>query len=412
MHSQIQPVTSQGRIQLLDLLRGFALFGILMVNMPLFNNPHTIMFGNYSIWTDETSQQALWFIRFLFEGKFYILFSLLFGMGFQLFLQKADENGLLLKTYRRRLLILLLIGALHVVLLWVGDILVWYALFGLLMTVFRKKSNRTLLKWSIGFLSIPIVLTFLMLLMGFISGNIPEAAEQMAESFKQQHQFRQQISAQAYETYATGTFTQIVAFRLLEYSQLLPGLFFFYPNTIAMFLLGMVFIRKGYIIQPEAHATFYRRMLAIGLPIGLLGSFAMAQIIKGTDPTQLSWLALLQMAGHSIGGVFLGLSYMCLIAFWMQKQILQALKHAIGCAGRMALSNYLMQSVIVTTLAFSYGFGLYGKISPLHGIFLTVLIYVFQLFFSVIWLSKFKYGPMEWLWRSLTYGRKFALKKE
>lgn len=412
MLNQIQPVTSSGRIQLLDLLRGFALFGILMVNMPLFNNPHTIIFGNYSIWTDETSQQALWFIRFLFEGKFYILFSLLFGMGFQLFLQKADENGLVLKTFRRRLLLLLLFGAFHVVLLWVGDILVWYALFGLLMTVFRKKSNRSLIKWSVGFLLLPIVLTFLMLLMGFISSNIPEAAEQMTESFRQQHLFRQQISAQAYETYATGTFSQIVAFRLLEYYQLLPGLLFFYPNTIAMFLLGMVFIRKGYISNPTAHTAFYRRLLAVGLPIGLLGSFAMAQIVKGTDPTQMSWLALLQMSGHSIGGVFLGLSYLTLIAFWIQKPILQALKHSISCAGRMALTNYLMQSVIVTTLAFSYGFGLYGKISPLQGIFLTILIYVSQLIFSVLWLSKFKYGPMEWVWRSLAYGKMFVLKKE
>jgi uncharacterized protein len=407
-----KPVDTQERIALLDLLRGFALFGILMVNMQLFNNPATIMFGDYTIWTDPLSKSATWFIRFFFEGKFYILFSLLFGMGFQLFMQKIDESKSVLSLFRRRLLYLLLFGILHVVFLWYGDILVWYALFGFVMTWLRKKSNRSLIKWAIGFMLVPVVLTAIMLGFMEFALSIPEAADEIQQSAMERHNYMQELTEAAYATYPTGSFAEIVKQRLTEYLLLLPGVFFFYPNSLAMFLIGMVFMRKGYLTNPAEHKPFFKRLLFISLPIGLAGAFVVAQFASQVSQINMSWLMLLVTAGHILGGFFMAMTYVSLMVFCSQRGMFNKLRSLVAKLGRMALTNYLMHSLIASILFFSYGFGLYGKVNPFQGILITIAIYVFQLFFSHYWLKKYRFGPMEWLWRSMTYGRSMPMKRE
>ncbi|MDP3463086.1 MAG: DUF418 domain-containing protein [Bacteroidales bacterium] len=406
-----QPVSSSQRIELLDLLRGFALFGILMVNMSIFCNPHTIMFGNFSIWQDPESKAATWFIRFFFEGKFYVLFSLLFGMGFQLFLQKIDESREVLPLYRRRLMILLLFGALHVVFLWFGDILVWYALFGFVMTWFRKKSNRTLLTWSLVFMFIPVVAMSILMLLMEMARNIPEAAENMATSMAAQQQAMKDLTSQAYTVYANGSFAEQIRFRLTEYANLLGGIIFFYPNTLAMFLLGMIFMRKGMLTQPALHKSFFKKLLTYTLPVGLAGAYILASYSPQISQSDPGWLNVLVMFSHTQGGTALALSYLALIVMCSQANRFGWLRQKLASTGRMALTNYLMQSIIVTTLCFSYGLGLYGKVSPLQGIFISLTIYIIQLFLSDLWLKRFRYGPMEWLWRSLTYGKRLGFRK-
>jgi uncharacterized protein len=410
MTMSFQPVQQQERIELLDLLRGFALFGILMVNMQLFNNPHTIMFGDFSIWKDPLSLSSNWFIRFFFEGKFYILFSLLFGMGFQLYLQKADENKSILPLFRKRLMYLLLFGLLHVVFVWFGDILVWYALFGFVMTWLRKKSNRSLIKWSIGLLLIPIVLTTAMLGFMQLSMSIPEAAAEMEASFAENVSRMQSLTAEAYALYPTGSFVELIRFRLIEWMQLLPGLFFFYPNTLAMFLIGMVFIRMGYLSKPGEHRSFFRRLLSFSLPLGLAAAWTMATYSPEVSQASPSWLMLLVAASHTVGGIFMAMTYISLIVLVTQTALFSRITSLVANLGRMALTIYLMQSLIATTLFYSFGFGLYGKVSPFQGILITLAIYTFQLLFSYYWLKKFRFGPMEWLWRSMTYGRAMPMK--
>ncbi len=405
------PVTGQERIQLLDLLRGFALFGILMVNMPLFNNPFAIIFGGYSIWDDPTSKAATWFIRFFFEGKFYILFSLLFGMGFQLFMQKIDENKSVLPVFRKRLMFLLLFGILHVVLLWPGDILIWYALFGFVLTWMRKKSNRSLIKWAIGFMLVPIVLTTAMMGMMQWAMSIPEAVEGMEHGMMERHEFMLMMTEKAYAIYPNGSFAELVSMRLAEYKLLLPGLLFFYPNALAMFLIGVVFMRNGYLARPAEHKAFFKRLFAISLPLGLSGAFVVAHFSPQVSQLDPGWSSVIVVIGHAVGGFFLAMTYLSLIVFCSQRGMFTKLRQLVADMGRMALTNYLVQSLIATTLYFSYGFGLYGKISPLHGIFIVVAIYLVQMVYSHYWLKAYKYGPMEWLWRSLTYGRMMPMKK-
>lgn len=407
----LQPVTASNRIQLLDQLRGFALFGILMVNMAIFANPHTIMFGNFSIWQDPESKTATWLIRFFFEGKFYVLFSLMFGMGFQLFLQKLDESREVLPVYRRRLLILLLFGALHVVLLWFGDILVWYALFGFVMTWFRKKSNRTLLRWSLFFMFIPVVATSVLMLLMMMVQGIPEAAEGMTESMAAQQQAMAELTKRGYDVYANGSFSEQVSFRLTEYSNLLGGIIFFYPNTLAMFLLGMIFMRKGFITEPLQHKGFFKKLLIYALPLGLICAYLLATYSPQVTQNEPTWLNVLVLFSHTQGGTALGLSYLALMVMCSNSGRFVWFRKRLASTGRMALTNYLMHSLIATTLFFSYGFGLYGKTSPLQGILITIAIFTLQLFYSDLWLKHFRYGPMEWLWRILTYGRIVGFRK-
>lgn len=408
----IKPVSSQERIMLLDTLRGFALFGILIVNMPLFINPHTIMMGDYSIWTDALSKSSTWFIRFFFEGKFYVLFSLLFGMGFHLFMQKIDENRNVLNLFRIRLMYLLLFGILHVVLLWYGDILVWYALSGFVITWLRKKSNRSLIKWAIGFLLIPVLVTTAFTASMFMAMSIPEAAEGMQEGLEQSRMHMQTMTDKAYALYPAGSFAEIVNFRLKEYAQLMWGLLFFYPNILAWFLIGMLFMRKGYLSNPEAHKPFFRRLLMVSLPIGLAASWAYAHYSPQVDQFDISWLNLSSLTLSVAGGFFMAMTYLSLIVLLSQKGLLTRIRRLMAAVGRMALTNYLMQSVIAGFLFFSYGFGLYGKVSPFQGILITIAIYVVQVVWSYYWLKAYSYGPMEWLWRSLTYRKLMPMKRQ
>lgn len=410
--STIKPVSSQERIMLLDTLRGFALFGILMVNMPLFNNPHTIMMGDYSIWTDALSKSSTWFIRFFFEGKFYVLFSLLFGMGFHLFMQKINENRKVLTVFRIRLMYLLLFGILHVVLLWYGDILVWYALFGFIITWLQKKSNRSLIKWAIGFMLIPILVTAAFTASMFMAMRIPEAAEGMLEGFEQSRAHMQAMTDKAYALYPTGSFVEIINFRLREYSQLLWGVLFFYPNVLSWFLIGMLLMRKGYLRNPEAHKPFFKRLLMISLPIGLSASWVYAHFSPQVDQFDVSWINLFSLTASIVGGFFMAMTYLSLIVMLSQIGLFTRIRRLMAAVGRMALTNYLMQSVVAGFLFFSYGFGLYGKVSPFQGILITIAIYLVQVMWSYYWLKAYRYGPMEWLWRSLTYRKLMPMKRQ
>ncbi len=197
-----------------------------MVNMQFFNVPFTITMGEGRLWTDPVNSGAWWFIDFFFHGKFYVLFSLLFGMGFYLFLRKADEAGRAIVTiFRRRLLVLLMFGVLHVLLLWYGDILVIYALFGFVLVWFRRKSNRTVLVWAGVFMLLPVFFTSLIAVLINLALSVPEAAAEMQAGFDGQKAHLNELTRQAILTYSQGSFPEIISMRLTEYSFILGGIF-------------------------------------------------------------------------------------------------------------------------------------------------------------------------------------------
>ncbi|MCS6962969.1 hypothetical protein [Thermoflexus sp.] len=184
--SSITPVQQAERIQIVDILRGFALFGILFVNMPAFSQPFQALLFPMSpaaLWYDHA---ARWLIHFLGEGKFYTLFSLLFGLGFTLQMERIESRGgRFVLFYLRRLLVLLGIGIVHAFLIWAGDILILYALLGLLLLLFRKAQPRTLLVWIILLIALPLLLNAAVTGLVAWGRTVPESAAQIEQAFAQ-----------------------------------------------------------------------------------------------------------------------------------------------------------------------------------------------------------------------------------
>ncbi len=408
----IAPVAKSQRVLALDVLRGFALLGILMVNMPLFHSPFTVMIGDLVPWSGWQNTLALDLVNFFFHGKFYVLFSLLFGVGFYFFLHKVEEAGkTLLTTFRRRMFILLIIGILHVVLLWYGDILIIYALLGFVLTWFRRKSDRAILVWAVVFLLFPVFFNVVLLGLVGLAKSFPESAQMIESSFQEQSQLFASLTARSYAVYGHGSFSEIIAVRLSEYSYALGGVFTMYPFVMAMFLIGYLAGRRRLLLDVEKHLGFFRNLLWFSLPFAIIGNTLLMISFRAANHAEPSIDLLLMTLGFAMGGPGLTFVYISLIVLALQKGCLSWLAQKISFAGRMALTNYLTQSIICTTLFYSYGFGLYGKVSFVQGVLLTLVIYVVQLIWSNYWLKYFRFGPFEWVWRSLTYRRFQPMKK-
>ena len=408
----LNPVLGDNRIVILDVLRGIALLGILMVNMPVFNTPFVLVIGEGRLWTDPLNKTAFWVMDFLFHGKFYVLFSFLFGMGFYFFLRKVDEAGKTVIThFRRRLFILLVIGILHVALLWYGDILVVYALFGFVLTWFRNKSDRTVFVWAIVFFLIPVVFTILMVSMVNLAMSNPDAASQVEQTFSGQQAHFDQLTERAMVVYSTGSFGEIMSMRLTEYSYIWGGIFSFFPFVLAMFLTGMLFGRRGYLADIKAHEGFFRKLLWISLPLALIFNYLLATNAAVAQHAFPSTELILMIIGFAIGGPSMMFVYLSLVVFCLNRGHFRWLSSRLATTGRMALTNYLAQSIICTTIYYGYGLGLYGKVSVFNGMLLTLAIFVIQVIWSQYWLKYFRFGPFEWAWRSLTYLRMQPFKR-
>ncbi|MFO7924138.1 MAG: DUF418 domain-containing protein [Bacteroidales bacterium] len=412
MSTITSPVTSTERIVLLDVLRGLAIFGILMVNMQIFYRPVSLMLAGYPGFISIADTIAEILIKFFFEGKFYVIFSMLFGYGFWLFINKPGHEGKsIIPVFRRRAFFLLIFGILHVVLLWAGDILVFYALFGFLLIAFRRKSGRSLIKWAIWLILIPIIISSLGVLMTVLASMDPEAKTAVDASLQERATFMESMIVKASAVYSTGSFTEIVSIRLREYQLLLPGILFFYPMVFAMFLTGVWAAKKEIIRNYQDHLPFFRKTFRIALITGLIANTIYTYSYFQTSAAMADIYSVLYSAGHIIGGISFGIAYISGIVLLVNRGKLKGFGSLMSPVGRMALTNYLMHSIICTTLFLSYGFGLFSQITAWQGVLLTIVIFGIQIYYSKVWLKYFDYGPFEWLWRSLTYGRLMKFRK-
>ncbi len=403
MNQQIGPVTADKRIATLDMLRGFALFGILMVNMMWYNNPIASLISANSLWTDSVSIITRFSIGFLFEGKFYVLFSMLFGYGFWLFLNKKKNDGKSVTgVFAMRLFVLLLIGVAHVVLLWAGDILIFYAVLGFVLLLFRNvKKDRTLMIWAAIFISWPV------LLMGFFTllFQIPEVQAVMDQAMADQDAYFLSLIDKALVVYRQGSISEMIRMRLLEYSLSLSGFFFFHVNILAMFLIGVYAARKKYMTRTAELLPFFKKLCLYGFLIGIPANLFTAYAALHYDIYSPSTISFYNMLVNSFGSPALTIGYVSGLVILVEKGVLSGFFHRLSFVGRMALTNYLLHSIIASFLFFSYGLGLFGKVSPLQSVLLAFIIFGLQIPFSIFWMKKFRFGPFEWLWRSLTYMR-------
>ena len=399
-----RPTAPGERHLFFDLLRGAALLGIALVNVQLMSVPYEIAHGELRLWTDPLNTSVQGVVRFLFESTAFALFSLLFGAGFQRLMQRrAEHPGAGLGTYGRRIAALAVLGIAHVVLLWFGDVLLLYAGGGVVLLAFRKCRERTLWAWAGGCLVLPLVA-----LSGFAAlwqGAMAADAQGSAEAWIEAYNAAAWESGQAYiEAYRHGTFGEIVSARLSEYGFALWTLPFFGPQIFAAMLIGVALERRGVLAEPERHGRFFKRMFWMALPVAVVGKGIYAATLNdiGVIPDAGAFASI---AGAVWGGMAMALVYVGAMRVVRVRGWAPRLVGHVAAAGRMALTHYLAQSLIATTLFFSYGLGWYGRINTWQAVALMIAVYGLQIGVSTWWFRRFTYGPLEALVRRFSYGR-------
>ncbi len=399
----VGPVKAPERLYYIDALRGFAIFGILVVNMLAFSGASR---GAYNLgWDDPLDRYFILASEFFIRAKFYSIFSFLFGWGIALQMSRAQERKApYVRITLRRLFVLLVIGVIHANLIWAGDILTTYALFGFILLLFHRRSGRVLLLTAMLLLLLSVLLVW--------PGGMMDTFRQWYGdlfSFLPEQPFDLSIVG-------SGTYKQITQLRINQFLGGLSNSLFFFGNVFAMMLLGFYAGKRRFFRDLDQHLGTMRRILVVGLVAGIIlnGLFVLASWwLAHSWPTwpPASYGRVIRIAARTFGAPAMSLFYISLFAILYRREGWPRRLAPLAAAGRMALSNYLMQSVVVTLIFYSYGLKLYGRISPLFGLVLTVLIFLGQIHFSKWWLERYRFGPAEWLWRSLTYGRWQALRR-
>ena len=391
-----EPVAPAARIVEVDMVRGFALFGVLLVNM--------YGFGADSIaWNSPTDKLAFAITRVFFESKSWTLFSLLFGFSFAVQLQRAQvRNSSILPTYLRRLVVLFAFGAAHA-LLFDGDILMLYAELGLGLLLVRRLPTRVLLLLAIG-----LMLVFPLIRL-VSAGDLPTGSDEVRSVGEARAQLEQ---AQSTHVYATGSLAEVAA----DNASAIPanpledvktpesGLAVF-----AMFLIGFSVGRSGVLRDIPGHISSIARLRAWGLGFGL-AAMAAERVLAATAGyavfrSQRAGPGV-QFAGDLLfayGIAALALGYAATIILAAQTPRGRTILAPLAGVGRLALTVYLTQTLMFSTLFYGYGFGQVFRLGPTAVTAWAVLIFAVQVVVCQWWVRRFRFGPMEWLWRSLTY---------
>ena len=400
----VTPVSPAERIEVLDVLRGFALFGILASNLRGFVAPAPVYFNPRLMWTATADRLVQAVLDTLVSGKFITLFAFLFGLGFAVQLGRAEARGSrFVAFYSRRLLVLFMFGVAHALLLWWGDILLFYALTGFLLFFFRKRASNAVLTWAIVLYLVPLLFAGVAVLAQALGAHVPMPPQPT-----------QQGIAETVRIYSRGTWMAMFHKRLGELTPQFISIPFFLPRVLGLFLLGLHAWRSGLLQDAGAHLPLFRRLLGWSLAVGLAGNAIPVIIdqVVNLDPSRPTPLGLLVWTIQSIGVPALSLFFASAVILLYYNERWRARVVPFAAVGRTALTNYLLQTVICTTLSYSYGFGLYGKVGPTLALIPTFIIYGLQIPLSQWWLDRYRFGPVEWLWRSLAYGRRPPMLRE
>ena len=350
-----------------------------------------------------------YFDAIFITGKFYTFFSFLFGVSFALqLLQKKESDKAFIPRFMWRLVILFIIGFVHHI-HWKGDILGIYAILGFFMLLFRNASNKVLLIAILFFtLNVP---SFIREVIAY--NQAPEKPktekEQKAENEKSERE-----NAKSYYTLKKGSYTEIVVqnFKDLKFKadfQWNSGRIFV---TFGFFLLGLLVGKRKIFEHLNENKKLIKKMMwwSIGVNIFIIAFFLTIDIAQLWDKMP-KWFGMVGNFLFSLHSLLMTIFYITGLSLWLSKTYMEKVLINFSAIGKMALSNYLLQSVIGVMLFYSVGFGLAGDISPAWCYVIGIGIFIFQIIFSKWWLSKFIYGPMEWLWRSATYLKWQAIKK-
>jgi uncharacterized protein len=405
----LEPTAGREREPILDLLRGFALLGILLINVELMRGP-----GLYRLFLGEAAEPGTTLDRvvifasgWLAGGKFVSSFALLFGVGAAFLVARAERLGhppgaLLARRYA----LLAVFGLAHMVLLFPGDILFVYAVAGFLLLPFVARPPRLAARWAAGILAALGGASALFGVVTLMTGSEPEAQGAAMGSGL----FGDRRDA-ALAAYTDGTWSDVFAAQAFEALVVQAGQLMFVPWVLAMFLVGWAIARAGVVTDLAGHRARLRRATVIGLGLGLpLNLPAGLAGPAGTDATTGSELQV-AVAGsfetfvQFVGAPVLAIGYLAGI-------VLLALRIGtwwpLAAVGRMALTAYLLQSVVAQVVF--VGFDRYGQVSPSEALIFVGATWALLLIVCPLWLSRFRFGPVEWLWRAWTYRQRPPLR--
>lgn len=398
------------RILLVDALRGFALFGIILAHIGgwfIAGAMPSEVWQKYQ--NDLGSTIVNYFDAIFITGKFYTFFSFLFGVSFALqLLQKKESDKAFIPRFMWRLVILFIIGFVHHI-HWKGDILGIYAFLGFFMLLFRNASDKILLIAILFFtLNVP---SFIREVIAY--NEVPEKPktekEQKAENEKSERE-----NAKSYYTLKKGSYTEIVVqnFKDLKFKadfQWNSGRIFV---TFGFFLLGLLVGKRKIFEHLNENKKLIKKMMwwSIGVNIFIIAFFLTIDIAQLWDKMP-KWFGMVGNFLFSLHSLLMTIFYITGLSLWLSKTYMEKVLINFSAIGKMALTNYLLQSAIGVMLFYGIGFGLAGDISPAWCYVIGIGIFIFQIIFSKWWLSKFIYGPMEWLWRSATYLKWQAIKR-
>jgi uncharacterized protein len=395
------PVTAGERVAALDGIRGVAVLGILLINIDALSGYAFTPASAHTILRSETADEITWFLlATLVEAKFYSLFSFLFGVGFAVFVQRASVRGAdPARLFKRRLLGLLLIGLIHTLLIWFGDILVTYALLGFVLVPFLRRDDRSVLRWAAAMLVAPIVLYAML----FVAAGQPAQPAAVGAGGE-----LPPMLVAATQSFSHGNYLQIlsgnVVFTVANVVRRL--LLMFFPRVVGMFLLGFYAGRNNLFGRLDEYRRLATITFVVGFVIGLplaLAAWALGDHAVG-PPTAVG---LLETVIKSIGVPLLALGYAA--GLWLLFSRAPRLMAPLVPVGRMALSNYLMHSAAGVVVFYGIGFGLFGRLSLTAAVVGALAFFILQMVLSRWWLRRARFGPAEWLWRMFTYRRRIPL---
>ena len=513
MSNDFTPVAIRDRIQTLDVVRGVALLGIALMNVEFFNRPLADLGAGMPADLSGIDYWAGWLIHTFVRGKFWTMFSILFGMGFAVMLTRAQDAGRgFVAPYLRRALALAGFGLLHGILLWSGDILLSYASAALvlLLTLFgrfwhgllaaalaaiaayalempgaagfilvfalagfvgaylRGKREVALLGhsaplWSLVMMTVGVLLVagglvgvavsgpklggvvfggLVVLLLGWLSARFREPADKrslragatlylapfvamtigaaialaspqpqapkdkaaVAATEKRLAEHREELAEET-RVMSNGSYAQAVSLRARQFTQDYVNQSVFIVMVLGLFLMGMWFVQSGVMVHPQRHLALFRRLAFVGLPLGTALAVASSLVATHHVPTVNDARWQLAMGVQMIGNLPMSLGYIAVVVLAMQGGWQRVLGWLVAPMGRMALTNYIGQSVLGTLFFYGYGLGHWGM-PRAQQVLYVLAVFALQVLVSRWWLSMFRFGPLEWVWRWITYGKR------
>lgn len=433
--SQPIPTPETQRIQLLDVLRGFALLGILLMNIPYFSLPHQQVYDLRL--EDEFSgpnYYTFWIINGFFEGTMRSLFSILFGAGCLLLMMRLESResaNSAADIHYRRMIWLILFGMVHAYLLqWPGDILYLYGMVGLFLFPIRH--------WSPKYLMRAVIILVLLLTIkdtGFMYSARSEYRAGMELRDKQEkgdsldkeelailekwEKNREKSSLDSIRADAAKVKEAVQGSWSSSFAEVAPASFKFetkeayttlFWDALLAILFGMWLFKTGWLTGQKSIKSYFTLMVICYT----LGIFLGWWQVRGLIAANFEWHLFADeviISPYHIRRILTALGHMSLFILIWKSGILKGLLNVLASVGRMAFSNYIGQTIICTIIFYGFGFGLYGELQRYEIYFVVAAVWVFQMIFSYLWLRKFQYGPLEWVWRRLTYWQKISIKK-